>query len=61
MSLKKLRLSVGMTQQQLASKVDVSIKTISNIENGKPCQQLIAQRLATFFGTTIDDIIKKER
>ncbi len=55
--LEELRLAVGLTQQELADRVDVSRQTIISLERGRYNPSiLLAFRLARLFGTTIEDI-----
>ena len=49
--LKKLRLSRGLKQEELAEKVGLTSATIINIEQGYKARDLSLQKLATFFGT----------
>lgn len=59
--LKKLREKMGYTQQDLSNITGISIKTISNIENGKDCNTKIVKKLAILFDTTLEDILEIEK
>lgn len=55
--LKKLRLAQGMTQEELAEKLDVTRQTINAIEQDKYQPTLyLAYKCAKLFHTTIEDI-----
>ena len=57
-NLKLWRISQGLSQQELAEKINVSNKTISHWETGyavPSIEQFIA--LANFFETTIDELV----
>jgi putative transcriptional regulator len=55
--IEELRKKSGITQEQLAEKLEVSRQTIGSLENGRynPSIQL-AFRLSRFFKTNIEDI-----
>lgn len=50
-ALRHLRISQGLTEQQLADKLNVSVEIISLIESG------IINRLASFFNVPIDYLL----
>lgn len=54
--VKDYRKSMGLTQKELASKVDVTNDYISQIERGRIPGMDTAQKLAKFFNTTIDEL-----
>jgi len=55
--LEKLRSRMGLTQQELADRVEVSRQTIISLENGRYNPSiLLAFRLARLFGEKIEDI-----
>ncbi|UZT83180.1 helix-turn-helix transcriptional regulator [Caproicibacterium sp. BJN0003] len=55
--VKELRTSAELTQQQLASLVHVSSRTIISIETGKYSPSLLlAYRIAQIFGVTVEDL-----
>ena len=55
--VKELRLSAGLTQQQLADLVRVSARTIISIEKEQYSPSLmLAYRLAQVFGTTVEEL-----
>jgi putative transcriptional regulator len=55
--LEQLRTQAGLTQQELADRVDVSRQTIISLENGRYNPSiLLAYRLARLFGQTIESI-----
>lgn len=58
--LKKLRMKSKLTQEKLAFLTGLSVKTISNIENGKECNTKTLKRLADFFEIGVEELIKKE-
>ena len=55
--LEELRKKTGITQEELADKLEVSRQTINSLESGRynPSIQL-AFRLAKFFGITIEEL-----
>ena len=61
MNIKKLRLAAGLTQEQLAKKVDVDQSAVSLWEAGKakPLRK-IHKKLAKVLGCSIDDLLKEE-
>lgn len=55
--IKEYREKFGLTQKELADKVEVNRETIVRIENN--CQELslqLALRIASYFDTTIENI-----
>ena len=57
-SLKSLRQEKAVTQQQLAKKLNISLKTVSHWETGytePSISQLIL--LADFYGVSLDDLV----
>lgn len=55
--VKELRMSLGLTQQQLADLVYVSARTIISIEKEKYNPSLmLAYRMAKVFDTTVEDL-----
>ena len=58
LKVKALRESVGLTQEQLADKCDVSWRTISNLERGLVVPDLIMLvKIAKLFDVKVDDLI----
>ncbi|GIV73510.1 helix-turn-helix transcriptional regulator [Caldilinea sp.] len=54
-SLRAMRCSRGLSQQELGQAVGVAQTTISSIENGIKLPSMgLAFRLASYFGTTVD-------
>ncbi len=61
-SIAKLRKAAGMTQSELAAKLDVSSKAVSKWENGQGYPDITTlPALATVFGVTIDYIMLGEK
>jgi Predicted transcriptional regulators len=59
--LKTLRAQMGLSQQALASRADVSRQTIIAIEKGKYDPSLpLAFKLASIFGRPIEEIFSPE-
>lgn len=61
MRLKELRIKTGITQNELAKKLNVTGQTLLNWENGiyePKIHQLI--QLADFFGVTVDYLIERD-
>lgn len=55
--LREYRLNAGLTQQQLAERVHVSVRTIISIEKEQYSPSLmLAYRLAEVFGTTVETL-----
>lgn len=58
MSMKELRLKVGLTQKQVAKIIDVDQTAVSNWERGK-CKPIrkYREKLAKLYGCTVDELI----
>lgn len=55
--LEEIRREKGMTQEELASILEVSRQTIGSLENGRYNPSIIlAFRIANFFGMSIEEI-----
>lgn len=55
--VKEFRLAANMTQQQLADRVQVSVRTVISIEKEHYSPSLmLAYRMALLFGTTVEDL-----
>ena len=55
--VRELRTARGLTQQQLADRVRVSVRTIISIEKEQYSPSLmLAYRLAVVFGVTVEDL-----
>lgn len=55
--LEEIRKANGITQEELASILDVSRQTIGSLENGRYNPSIIlAFKIAKYFGLTIEDI-----
>ena len=53
-----LRKSAGITQEELANKLNISPQAVSKGESGKCCPDIeLLPRLASFFGVSIDDLL----
>lgn len=61
MNVERLRKEQGMTQNQLAEKVNVTQQAISMIENGYriPSMKLLV-KIAKVLNVSIDDLVGKE-
>jgi transcriptional regulator with XRE-family HTH domain len=58
--IKKARESAGLTQEQLANKVNVTKEYISYIENGHKTPSIaLLQKIAKVLNTTIRDLIEE--
>lgn len=56
----RLRTSNGMTQAQLAEKLDYSDKAVSKWERGESVPDVfVLKQIADLFGVTVDDLIRK--
>ncbi|MEJ7644786.1 MAG: helix-turn-helix transcriptional regulator [Chryseolinea sp.] len=61
-TLKVERAKHGMTQADLAAKVNVSRQTINSIEIGKYTPStLLALKIASVFNTRVDDIFQLQK
>lgn len=60
-NIKKLRKNIGLSQVQLAEKLDTTQKVITDYETGrsKPPRKRLP-KIANFFGITIEDLIGEE-
>ena len=57
-NIKRLRIEMGLTQQQLADKLQVSRKTVTRWENGWNVPNLFyAQKMAELFSTTVGELM----
>ena len=55
--LEEIRKQQGITQEELASVLEVSRQTIGSLENGRYNPSiLLAFKIARYFGLTIEDI-----
>lgn len=55
--IKDLRIAAGLTQQQLADKVRVTVRTINSIEREQYSPSLmLAYKIAKVFNTTIEEL-----
>ncbi|MCF6464843.1 helix-turn-helix transcriptional regulator [Clostridium sp. Cult2] len=55
--LREIRISKGLSQEELAETLEVSRQTISSLENGRYNPSiLLAFKIARFFGMSIEDI-----
>lgn len=57
-NIKFLRKKAGMSQEELAEKIDVSRQSVAKWENGESLPDITKCReLAVVFGTTIDNLV----
>ena len=55
--VKELRSAMGLTQQQLADKVEVTVRTINSIERGRYSPSLmLAYKMARLFRTSVEEL-----
>lgn len=61
MAIKELRVAAGMTQAQLAKKMNVDQSCVSLWESGKttPAKKL-HKKLSKLLGCTVDELLKEE-
>ena len=60
--IRELRNAKGMTQEELADKLNVSVQTVSRWENGVNCPDIsMLPVLAEYFHTTTDNLLGLER
>ena len=60
--LKSSRLNAGMTQEQIAEKINVSRQTISNWENGKSLPDVISLiEISDLYQISLDDLLKGDK
>lgn len=58
-NLKKIRIMKGITQTEIAKKLDVNRSFVSNIENGKTNPTLSTiTNLAEALGVTVNELLK---
>ncbi|MGV2642744.1 helix-turn-helix domain-containing protein [Clostridium perfringens] len=60
MALKKYRMKMGMTQEQLARLLGITLRTYQNIEKRNDTTVKIAKNLAVILGGTIEEIFEEE-
>ena len=59
--ISELRKSKGMTQEQLADKMNVSPQAVSKWENDISCPDIVLlPELASLFGITVDELLSSE-
>ena len=59
--IEEMRKSLGLTQEELADRLEVSRQTIGSLENGRYNPSIeLAFRVARYFGTTIEEIFLYE-
>lgn len=61
MSIQKLRLERGWTQEQIAEHSGLSVRTIQRIENGKPANLESLKCLAAVFETTVSSLVQEPK
>ena len=60
-SIKKYREAAGMSQEQLAARVDVHQTAVSQWENGETLPRAATlKKLAELFGCTVDELLRDE-
>lgn len=61
MNIKELRLKAGLTQVELAKKMNVDQATVSHWESGKhnPLRKM-HKKLAKVLGCTVEELLKEE-
>lgn len=57
-NVKRLREAAGLTQQTLAARAGISLKTLSNIETGKDCTVGTLGLLVEHLGVTLADLFE---
>ena len=61
-SIRTLRLAAGLTQQDLAERVEATRQTVIAIEAGKYAPSLeLAFRIAAAFDKSVDEVFRYER
>ncbi len=61
-SIRELRLAAGLTQQDLAERIEATRQTVIAIEAEKYAPSLeLAFRIAEVFGCSVDEIFRYER
>lgn len=55
--IKLLRQGKNLTQQKLAGHLDVAVSSVSNWESGKALPRESWERLASYFGVSVDDLM----
>jgi len=59
--IEEIRKAMGLTQEELADRLEVSRQTVSSLENGRYNPSiLLAFKIASFFCTAIEDIFVYE-
>ncbi len=61
MSIQKLRLERGWTQEQIAEHSGLSVRTIQRIENGKPANLESLKCLAAVFETNVSSLMQEPK
>lgn len=61
-SIRELRLAAGLTQQDLAERIEATRQTVIAIEAEKYAPSLeLAFRIADVFGCSVDEVFRYER
>lgn len=61
MTLKELRLTAGLTQSEVAKKLNVDQGAVSNWERGiNPPTRKYREPLAELYGVSVDELLKEE-
>lgn len=55
--IRLLRVGKNLTQQKLATHLDVAVSSVSNWESGKALPRESWERLASYFGVSVDDLM----
>lgn len=55
--IRLLRVGKNLTQQKLATHLDVAVSSVSNWESGKALPRESWERLASYFNVTVDDLM----
>ena len=57
--LKERRTSLGFTQRQVAEGTEMNVRTVINIEKGKPIPNLLyAMKLSKFLGLRVEEVFE---
>ena len=61
MALKEYRIKMGMTQEQLARILDISLRTYQNIEKKNDTTVKLAKNISVILGASIEEIFSDEK
>lgn len=59
-AIRRARTDADLTQQTLATRANVALRTLVRIESGEGCTVAVVERLAAALGTSVGDLLGAE-